>query len=159
MIAEAIATLEDRSQRPLFLITGMINTKDPVGYFQAFTGMARHVYTVPIRSSGAGIPHDELALAANEAGLSAEPVHSVENALKILRDSWDKSEPGAANPDWRIAVSGWRRSFGQWHAAAIELCFYANSGRKTGSHFSWNCSRALRNKKPGSDRAFVVRMT
>ena len=62
VIAEAIATLEDRNQRPLFLITGMINTKDPVGYFQAFTGMARHVYTVPIRSSGAGIPHDELAL-------------------------------------------------------------------------------------------------
>ena len=101
VIAEAIATLEDRSQRPLFLITGMINTKDPVGYFQAFTGMARHVYTVPIRSSGAGIPHDELALAANEAGLSAEPVHSVENALKILRDSWDKSEPAP-----RILIGG-----------------------------------------------------
>jgi dihydrofolate synthase/folylpolyglutamate synthase len=101
VIAEAIATLEDRSQRPLFLITGMINTKDPVGYFQAFTGMARHVYTVPIRSSGAGIPHDELALAANEAGLSAEPVYSVENALKILRDSWDKSEPAP-----RILIGG-----------------------------------------------------
>jgi dihydrofolate synthase / folylpolyglutamate synthase len=101
VIAEAIATLEDRTQRPLFLITGMINTKDPVGYFQAFTGMARHVYTVPIRSSGAGIPHDELALAANEAGLSAEPVYSVENALKILRDSWDKSEPAP-----RILIGG-----------------------------------------------------
>ncbi|WP_036813562.1 folylpolyglutamate synthase/dihydrofolate synthase family protein [Phyllobacterium sp. UNC302MFCol5.2] len=101
VVAEAIATLEDRSQRPLFLITGMINTKDPVGYFQAFTGMARHVYTVPIRSSGAGIPHDELAIAANEAGLSAEPVHSVENALKILRDSWDCSEPAP-----RILIGG-----------------------------------------------------
>lgn len=101
VIAEAIATLEDRNQRPLFLITGMINTKDPVGYFQAFTGMARHVYTVPIRSSDAGIPHEELALAAQEAGLSAEPVHSVENALKILRDSWDDSEPAP-----RILIGG-----------------------------------------------------
>ena len=32
--------------RPLFLISGMINTKDPIGYFEAFEGMARHVYTV-----------------------------------------------------------------------------------------------------------------
>lgn len=101
VIAEAIATLEDRSQRPLFLITGMINTKDPIGYFQAFTGMARHVYTVPISSTDAGIPHEELALAAQEAGLSAEPVHSVENALKILRDSWDRSEPAP-----RILIGG-----------------------------------------------------
>ncbi|MGH6860922.1 MAG: bifunctional folylpolyglutamate synthase/dihydrofolate synthase [Phyllobacterium sp.] len=101
VIAEAMATLEDRSQRPLFLITGMINTKDPVGYFQAFTGMARHVYAVPIRSSDAGIPHEELALAAQEAGLSAEPVHSVENALKILASNWDRSEPAP-----RILIGG-----------------------------------------------------
>ncbi len=101
VIAEAIASLEDRSPRPLFLITGMINTKDPIGYFEAFTGMARHVYTVPIRSSDSGIPHEQLAIAAGDAGLSAEPVHSVENALKILRDSWDKSEPAP-----RILIGG-----------------------------------------------------
>ncbi|MCO4317294.1 bifunctional folylpolyglutamate synthase/dihydrofolate synthase [Phyllobacterium sp. 21LDTY02-6] len=100
-VAEAVATLEDRVQRPLFLITGMINTKDPVGYFKAFTGMARHVYTVPIRSSDAGIPHQELALAAQEAGLSAEPVHSVENALKILASSWSDEEPAP-----RILIGG-----------------------------------------------------
>ena len=34
--------------RPLFLICGMINTKDQTGYFRAFEGMARHVYTVPV---------------------------------------------------------------------------------------------------------------
>lgn len=92
VIAETIAGLEDRSPRPLFLITGMINTKDPVGYFKAFAGMAKHVYTVPIRSSDAGIPNDRLAIAAQEAGLSAEPVHSVANALKLLRDNWDEGE-------------------------------------------------------------------
>lgn len=101
VIAEALATMEDRTARPLFLITGMINTKDPVGYFKAFAGMARHVYTVPIRSSDAGIPNDQLAVAAQEAGLSAEPVHSVENALKLLHDSWDSGEPGP-----RILIGG-----------------------------------------------------
>jgi dihydrofolate synthase / folylpolyglutamate synthase len=87
VIAEAVAELEERSPRPLFLITGMINTKDPVGYFKAFLGLAKHVFTVPIRSSDAGLPHEVLAAAAQEAGLSAEPVHSVQNALKLLRDT------------------------------------------------------------------------
>ncbi len=85
VIAEAFGDLEECSSRPLYLITGMINTKDPVGYFEAFAGMARHVFTVPIPSSDAGIPNDVLAAAAEKAGLSAEPVHSVANALKLLR--------------------------------------------------------------------------
>ncbi len=92
VIAETLGDLEERSTRPLFLITGMINTKDPVGYFEAFAGMARHVFTVPIPSSDVGIANDELAIAAQKAGLSAEPVHSVANALKILRDTWAPDE-------------------------------------------------------------------
>lgn len=87
VISEALGDLEERNSRPLFIIIGMINTKEPVGYFQAFAGMARHVYTVPIPSHDAGIPNDELALAAQKAGLTAEPVHSVANALKLLRDT------------------------------------------------------------------------
>lgn len=101
VIAEALGDLEERSTRPLFLITGMINTKDPVGYFEAFAGMARHVFTVPIPSSDAGIPNNELAISAQKAGLSAEPVHSVANALKILRDTWPDDE---APP--RILIGG-----------------------------------------------------
>ncbi len=101
VIAEALGDLEERNERPLFLITGMINTKDPVGYFEAFAGMARHVFTVPIPSSDAGIPNDELAVAAQKANLSAEPVHSVANALKLLRDTWPSDE---APP--RILIGG-----------------------------------------------------
>ncbi len=101
VIAEALGDLEERSTRPLFLITGMINTKDPVGYFAAFAGMAKHVFTVPIPSSDAGIPNNELAISAQKAGLSAEPVHSVANALKILRDTWAHDE---APP--RILIGG-----------------------------------------------------
>lgn len=91
-IAEALAEREDRHARPLFLIAGMINTKDQTGYFRAFAGMARHVFTVPVTESDAGVPNDELAVRASEAGLSAEPVASVENALMLLRDSWDRKE-------------------------------------------------------------------
>jgi dihydrofolate synthase/folylpolyglutamate synthase len=92
VVAEALAGLEERNPKPLFLISGMINTKDQTGYFRAFQGMARHVFTVPVASSEAGVPNDELAVRASDAGLSAEPVASVANALKLLRDTWDANE-------------------------------------------------------------------
>lgn len=92
VIAEAFAELEDRVPRPLYLITGMINTKDPKGFFEAFAGMARRVFTVPIGSSDASINNADLALAAEAAGIPAEPVHSVANALKLLRDASTNDE-------------------------------------------------------------------
>lgn len=92
VIAEALVEQEEKFARPLFLISGMINTKDQAGYFHAFHGMARHVYTVPVSASDAGVPNAELAARASEAGLSAEPVNSVANALMLLRDTWDPSE-------------------------------------------------------------------
>ncbi|CDX37425.1 Folylpolyglutamate synthase FolC [Mesorhizobium sp. SOD10] len=99
VIAEALAEQEEKNPRPLVLISGMINTKDQTGYFSAFKGLARHVYTVPVTNSEAGVPNDELALRAEEAGLSAEPVSSVANALMLLRDSWDGPAP-------RILIGG-----------------------------------------------------
>jgi dihydrofolate synthase/folylpolyglutamate synthase len=92
VVAEALAEQEEKFPRPLFLIAGMINTKDQVGYFRAFHGMVRHVYTVPVTHSEAGVPNDELALRAAEGGLSAEPVGSVANALMLLRDTWTSAE-------------------------------------------------------------------
>jgi len=92
VIAEELAAQEERFPRPLFLIAGMINTKDQTGYFSAFKGMVRHVLTVPVNHSDAGVPNDELAARAQAAGLSAEPVASVENALKLLRDTWPRDE-------------------------------------------------------------------
>lgn len=100
-IAETLAGQEERSPRPLFLIAGMLDTKDQRGYFQAFVGMARHVYTVPIENSDAGVPNDRLAARAMEAGLSAEPVNSVANALSLLRDTRDMREPAP-----RILICG-----------------------------------------------------
>lgn len=92
VVAEALAELEEKQPRPLFLISGMINTKDQTGYFRAFHGMARHVYTVPVTMSESSVPNAELAARAQAAGLSAEPVSSVANALMLLRDTWDRRE-------------------------------------------------------------------
>ena len=93
VIAEAIANLDDRDSRPLFLITGMINTKDPVGYFEAFAGMARHVFTVPVVDSDAGLDPVFLADTADEAGLTAEPAEDVEAAIAAICSNWNRLEP------------------------------------------------------------------
>ncbi|WP_377292445.1 bifunctional folylpolyglutamate synthase/dihydrofolate synthase [Rhizobium sp. SG2393] len=84
VIAETLANLEERDPRPLFLIIGMINTKEPVGYFAAFKGLAEQVFTVPIRGSDAGIDPVNLALDAEAAGLTAFPAASVEEALEVI---------------------------------------------------------------------------
>ncbi len=100
-VAETLAAEEDRQPRPLFMITGMINTKNQTGFFQPFKGMVRHVYTVPVVSSDAGVPNDELAVRAADAGLSAEPVSSITSALKLLRETWSEDEVPP-----RILISG-----------------------------------------------------
>jgi len=81
VIAEAMADLEERVPRPLIMICGMLNTKDPVGFFQPFAGLARKVYTVPVPSSAAGRDPAELADFARQAGIEAEPMADVESAL------------------------------------------------------------------------------
>ena len=101
VIAEAMANLNDRESRPLFLITGMINTKDPVGYFEAFAGMARHVFTVPVPDSDASLDPDFLADTADEAGLTAEPAESVEAAIAAICSNWN----GLERPP-RILIGG-----------------------------------------------------
>jgi dihydrofolate synthase/folylpolyglutamate synthase len=92
VIAEALAEQEEKNPRPLFLIAGMINTKDQSGYFHAFKGLVKHVYTVPVNFSESSVPNDELAIRATEAGLSAEPVSSVASALQLLRETWNENE-------------------------------------------------------------------
>lgn len=87
-VAEALTELEERNPRPLVLIAGMINTKDQRGYFDAFAGVVRRVFTVPVGSSESGVPADMLAAQAEEAGLVAEPVASVENALRLIGEGW-----------------------------------------------------------------------
>jgi dihydrofolate synthase/folylpolyglutamate synthase len=101
VIAEAMAGFEERQSRPLFLIIGMINTKDPIGYFKAFAGLAEKVFCVPIRHSDAMIDPVILANAAYDAGLVAEPMSTVGEALNAIRQA---VSPDVAPP--RILIGG-----------------------------------------------------
>ncbi|MCM2294420.1 bifunctional folylpolyglutamate synthase/dihydrofolate synthase [Allorhizobium sp. BGMRC 0089] len=85
VIAEAMAGFEERQPRPLYLIIGMLNTKDPIGYFKAFEGLAVMAFTVPIRGTDNALDPVVLANAAYDAGVTAEPVSSVADALAAIR--------------------------------------------------------------------------
>jgi dihydrofolate synthase/folylpolyglutamate synthase len=88
VVASAMADLEERVERPLFLIAGMLNTKDPAGFFAPFQGLVRHVFTVPIPGSDAGRDPESLAEAARASGLSAEAIESPLAALRLLAERW-----------------------------------------------------------------------
>lgn len=79
--ANFIADLEDRASKPLFLIAGMLNTKDPLHYFEAFRGLVRQVFTVPIKDTEASWTAEELSASAGAAGLPAEPMDNVTAVL------------------------------------------------------------------------------
>ena len=93
VVATAMADLEDRVSRPLFLIAGMLVTKDPTAFFRAFSGLARHVFTVRVPGNSASIEPAALADAAESADLSAEPVASVKTALRLLNENWRFEPP------------------------------------------------------------------
>ena len=84
-IAAEMALQEERSDRPLYLVTGMLKTKDPVGFFQPFAGLVRHVATIPLASTDAYRTPEDLVSAASGAGLSATAFSSLEAALADVR--------------------------------------------------------------------------
>jgi dihydrofolate synthase/folylpolyglutamate synthase len=100
-VAEAMAAFEERDARPLYMISGMINTKDPKGYFEAFEGLAREVFTVGIKNSDATIDPVALAHDAAEAGLKAGPVDSAADALARI-----SALSGADDRPPRILIGG-----------------------------------------------------
>lgn len=102
VIAEALAELEERQPRPLFLIVGMINTKDSLNYFRSFEGLAERVFAVPIRGTEAMTDPVVLASTAYDAGLTGQPMGSLIEALDEIRAI--SSDPDKRPP--RIVICG-----------------------------------------------------
>ncbi|GBD47653.1 folylpolyglutamate synthase [Methylopila sp. Yamaguchi] len=98
-IASTLAELDERSPKPIVMIVGMLNTKDSDGFLEAFSGLAGRVYCVPISSSSAARSVEEVAAAAERAGLAAEACATIEEALaKTARAA------GAVPP--RVLITG-----------------------------------------------------
>ncbi len=80
-VAETLADLEDKSPRPLVLITGMLNSKDTQGFFAPFQGLASRVLTITIPGQENARSAEEVAQLARASGLDATPMPDMDAAL------------------------------------------------------------------------------
>lgn len=96
-IAETLADLEEKNPRPLVLISGMMDSKDTGGFFEAFNGLASTVLTVGIPGQTNGRPADDVAQMARDAGLEAVAMPDIETALE---------RASVVSPPPRIVICG-----------------------------------------------------
>ncbi len=85
MLADTLASLEDKAPKPTYLVVGMMGQKDALGFLAPFRGLVRAIYTVPI-SGAHEAPHSEEGLAeiARSAGLNATDRPGVREALETI---------------------------------------------------------------------------
>jgi dihydrofolate synthase / folylpolyglutamate synthase len=81
-----IDALAARDPKPLILICGLINTKDPTEFFQAFEGLETNIYCVSF-SSDAAIAPEVLESVAHSKGLKAQCALSPLEAIMSLEDT------------------------------------------------------------------------
>jgi len=82
VVAAAMRELGLRVPKPLVLIWGMLNTKNPSGFIANFKGLADAVVTLPIPEEVNTIPATELATAATREGLKAVAAANLQDALE-----------------------------------------------------------------------------
>jgi len=102
-VARAMADFEERAPKPLYLICGMLRTKDSEGFLAPFRGLARHVTTVAIEGEDATRGAGELYDMARRLGFDASPADDLEDAMMQV-DAWARGRPGDGAP--RILICG-----------------------------------------------------
>jgi dihydrofolate synthase/folylpolyglutamate synthase len=102
-IAQSMADLEERVSKPLYMICGMLRTKDAVGYFFPFRGLAKHITTVAIPGETASLGAGALYDAVREAGIEASPADDLTDAMMQV-SAWSRAREGEGPP--RILISG-----------------------------------------------------
>lgn len=93
-LAEALDRLPPR---PLYLICGMLKTKDVTGYMRPLAAQAEALHAVSIPGESATLSAAETAEAARSVGMNAAPADSVAQAV---------AEIAAAAPSARILICG-----------------------------------------------------
>ena len=89
VLAHALTRLDRQNPRPLVLVSGMLASKDSVGFLMNFQGMAQHVFAVGIARQSASRPASEVAGHARQAGLTATVADTIEDALQqIGQQTW-----------------------------------------------------------------------
>ena len=86
------------SDRPLVMIFGMLETKDPSGYLREVQPFLTRLLTITVPKEPLAVPAEKLALVARELGINAIASESFIAALKTI-----KSQP---HPSCRILICG-----------------------------------------------------
>ena len=102
-VARAVADFEERGERPLYLICGMLETKDAAGFLLAFRGLARLCVTVTIPGEPASLGAGALYDAARMAGLEAKPADDLGDAMLQI-EAFSRARPQDPGP--RILICG-----------------------------------------------------
>ncbi|HEX3429798.1 MAG TPA: folylpolyglutamate synthase/dihydrofolate synthase family protein [Rhizomicrobium sp.] len=102
-VARTMADFEERAEKPLYLICGMLKTKDAKKFFAAFQGLARHIATVAITGEEASRGAGELYDFARASGLEASPAEDLEDAMMQV-SAWSRARPFEGPP--RILICG-----------------------------------------------------
>src|SRR5690349_11487013 len=95
-LALSLEEMNAARPKPLILIVGMMNTREPADFLKSFVPMAPRVLALTIPGEPNAHPAGRIAEAAMAAGLSARTHRSVESAL---RDA-------AATPGARVVICG-----------------------------------------------------
>ncbi|HAK62298.1 MAG TPA: bifunctional folylpolyglutamate synthase/dihydrofolate synthase [Alphaproteobacteria bacterium] len=83
-LADALGGFEERRPMPLYLICGMLKTKDARGFLTPFQGLARKIYTLAIPGEQSSLSADALAAEVRGAGLTAESAPDLITALQAI---------------------------------------------------------------------------
>ncbi|WP_409361341.1 bifunctional folylpolyglutamate synthase/dihydrofolate synthase [Bartonella heixiaziensis] len=84
VIATELTEWKKKSNRPIIMIAGMLNTKDAVGYFQPLAKLVDKVYTIPLIDNNAGVCPEILAESAQKVGILASPQAHLQDALQRI---------------------------------------------------------------------------
>lgn len=90
-------TVKEMLDRPLFLIVGMINTKDISAYLAPLCPLAKKTFSLTIPNESAAVDARDIADVAKQHGCAAECVENVDEAVKQV---------SATHPNARILICG-----------------------------------------------------
>jgi len=72
--------------RPLYLICGMLNSKQATQWFKGFAKLQPLIHTIAIPDQANSLSADRLAACARQAGLDAKPFANIADALMSIRE-------------------------------------------------------------------------
>lgn len=96
-LAQSLADLDERVEKPLTLVLGMLNTKSAADFIGPFAGLAARVITLTVPDEPNALGAHDLAAIAHGLDIDAEPAGGIEQAVSLA---------GEVEPAPRVLICG-----------------------------------------------------